>query len=90
VARRGAGHATSFQSLSQLGGASVDGELGACGERGVEGQEHRSSFEAQGKITVSAALEADGMVEMVADWCPGTTVERQVWDSVVRGRVGIG
>lgn len=51
---------------------------------------HRSSFEAQGKITISAAIEADGMVEMVADWCPGTLVERQSWDIVVRGRVGSG
>lgn len=39
VARREASHSRSFQSLSQLGGACVDGELGTHGERGVEGQE---------------------------------------------------
>lgn len=45
---------------------------------------HRSSFEAQYKPTASAAVEADGMIEMVEDWSPGTVVERRGWDFVVR------
>lgn len=44
----------------------------------------RSSFEAQGKPTASAEFEADGMIELVEVWRPGTVVERRGWAFLVR------